>query len=323
MKAIVYTEYGSPDVLHLEEVDIPVPKDNEILVKVHAASANAADWHLLRGDPFLFRLYCGLFQPKFTIIGNDIAGRVEAVGKNVTQFKPGDDVFGDLSPHGFGGYAEFACAPESAFARKPESLSYEAAAAVPTAALTALQPLRDRAKVQPGHKVLIHGASGGVGTFAVQIAKLLGAEVTAVCSTHNLERIRALGADLVIDYTQEDFTQNGQRYDRIFAANGDRSIGDYQRALAPNGVYVMTGGSMGQLYQALLLGPWIALFSGKKMGNLLVKPNRADLEYMASLLETRQVTAIIDRRYPLSEVPDAIRYLEEGHAQGKIIITIA
>lgn len=323
MKAIVYTEYGSPDVLRLDEVEKPTPRDNEILVKVHATSANAADWHLLRGDPFLFRFYCGLFKPRFPIIGNDIAGRVEAVGKSVTQFKPGDDVFGDLSPHGFGGYAEYACAPETAFVRKPESISYEEAAAVPTAGLTALQALRDRGNVQPGRKVLINGASGGVGTFAVQIAKALGAEVTAVCSSRNVDRVRALGADHVIDYTREDFTQSGQHYDCIFAANGDRSIGDYQRALAPHGVYVMTGGTMKQLYQALFLGPWIALNSTMKMGNLLVKPNQADLAYMRGLLETGQVSPVIVRRYPLREVPDAIRYLEEGHAQGKVIITIA
>ncbi len=322
MKAIVYTEYGSPDVLQLKDVEKPTPKDDEVLIKVHAASVNAADLHLLRADPFLVRLSSGLLKPKNEILGADIAGRVEAVGRNVKQFKPGDEVFGDISGCGWGGFAEYVCARENALVLKPANSSFEEAAAVPMAAVTALQGLRGKGQIQSGQKVLINGASGGVGTFAVQIAKSFGAEVTAVCSTGNLDRMRSIGADHVIDYTQEDFTQNGHRYDLILAANGYHPISDYKRVLTPKGTYVMTGGSMAQMSQAMLQGPWISMSGSQKMGNLLAKPNNADLAFMKELLEAGKVKPVIDRRYPLAEVPEALRYLEEGHAQGKVVITI-
>jgi len=322
MKAIVYTEYGAPDVLQLREVEKPTPRDDEVLIKVHAASVNAADLHLLGADPFLIRLSSGLLKPKHTILGAAIAGRVEAVGRNVKQFQPGDEVFGDISGCGWGGFAEYVCASEDALVLKPTRLSFEEAAAVPMAAVTALQGLRDKGQIQAGQKVLINGASGGVGTFAVQIAKSFGADVTAVCSTGKMDMVRALGADQVIDYTQEDFTHNGQRYDLILAANGYHSIADYKRALSPKGMYVMTGGSGVQLFQAMLLGPWISITGSKKMGNLLAKPNNKDLVFMKELLEAGKVVPVIDRRYPLCEVPDALRYLGEGRAKGKVVITV-
>jgi NADPH:quinone reductase-like Zn-dependent oxidoreductase len=322
MKAIVYSKYGSPDVLELKEVARPAPKEGEVLVKVHAVSVNSADLHLLRADPFLVRLSSGLINPKNLILGADIAGRVEAVGKNVKQFKPGDEVFGDISGCGWGGFAEYVCTCESALVMKPSNSSFEEAAAVPMAAVTALQGLRTKGKIRAGQKVLIYGASGGVGTFAVQIAKSFGAEVTAVVSTRNLDMARSIGADRVIDYTQEDFTQNGQGYDLIIAANGYHPISDYKRALSPRGTYVMTGGSMEQLNQAMLQGPWISMTGSKKMGNLLAKPNKADLAFMKDLLEAGKVKPVIDRRYPLNEVPQALRYLEEGHARGKVVITM-
>jgi NADPH:quinone reductase-like Zn-dependent oxidoreductase len=323
MRAIVYHTYGSPDVLKLEEVQKPVPRDDEVLVKVHAASVNAGDWHLLRAKPFLVRLSSGLLKPKNTILGSDIAGRVEAVGRNVKQFQPGDEVFGNTAKYGFGGFAEYVSVPENALVLKPTKISFEEAAAVPQAALTALQGLRDKGHIQPGQKVLIHGASGGVGTFAVQIAKSFGAEVTAVCSTRNVDMVRSIGADHVIDYTREDFTRNGQRYDLILAVNGYHSISDYKRALNPEGVYVMTGGSNAQLFQALLLGPLISRAGRQKMGSSAHKPNQKDLIFMKELLEAGKVTPVIDRRFPLPDVADAIRYLEAGHAQGKVVITIA
>lgn len=322
MKAIVATKYGPPDVLNLEEVDKPAPKNNEVLVEVHAASVNAGDWHLLRADPFLTRLAFGLLKPKHKILGADIAGRVEAVGGNVTQFQPGDEVFGDLSGCGFGGFAEYVCASEDALVVKPADTSFEEAAAVPSAAATALQGLREKGRIQQGQKVLINGASGGVGTFAVQIAKSSGAEVTGVCSTSKLEMVRSIGADHVIDYTQEDFTKNGQRYDLILATNGYHPISDYKRTLSPKGTYVMSGGSGAQMFQAMLLGPVISMTGNKKMGNLLKKSNKRDLVVLKDLLEAGQITPVIDRTYPLSEVPEAIEYLEEGHARGKVVITV-
>jgi NADPH:quinone reductase-like Zn-dependent oxidoreductase len=323
MKAMVYQKYGSPDVLELKEVEKPTPKDDEVLIKVHAASANAGDWHLLRGEPFLLRLMFGLLKPKNQRLGSDVAGTVEGVGRKVTQFQPGDEVFGDISGCGFGAFAEYVSVPENALALKPANMSFEDAAAVPAAAVTALQALRDKGQIQSGQKVLINGASGGVGTFAVQIAKSFGAEVTGVCSTGKMDMVRSIGADQVIDYTQEDFTKNGQRYDLILAANGYHSISDYKRALSPQGIYVMTGGAMAQMFQAMLLGPWISMTGSKKMGNLLMNPNQKDLVFMKELLEAGKVVPVIDRRYPLSEVPEAIRYLEEGHALGKVVITVA
>ena len=323
MKAIVYKEYGPPDVLNLEEVQKPTPKDDEVLLKVHAASANAADWHLMRADPFLVRVMgFGLLRPRNGLLGADIAGRVEAVGRNMTQFQPGDEVFGDLFGRGLGSFAEYVCAPADALASKPANVSFEEAAAVPLAAVTALQGLRYKGQVQPGQKVLINGASGGVGTFAVQIAKSFGAEVTGVCSTAKLDMVRSIGADHVIDYTKEDFTRNGQQYALILAANGYHPISDYKRALGPNGTYVMTGGSGAQMLQAMTLGPIMSITGSKTMGYLSMKHNKRDLVLMKDLLEGGEITPVIDRTYPLSEVPEAIRYLEEGHARGKVVVTV-
>ena len=323
MKAIVYTKYGSPDVLQLKEVEKPTPKENELLVKIRAASVNAADWHLLRADPFLVRIMGnGFLKPKNTILGADIAGRVEAVGRNVKQFRAGDEVFGDISASGWGGFADYVSVPENAVVSKPTNMTFEEAAAVPLAAVTALQGLRDKGKIQSGEKVLINGASGGVGTFAVQIAKSFGAEVTGVCSTSKMKMVRSIGADHVIDYTQEDFTKNEQRYDLILAANGYHPISDYKRALSPKGIYITTGGSMAQMFQAMLLGPLISMTGSKKMDFLGMKPNKKDLVFIKELLEEGKVVPVLDRRYPLSEVADAIRYIEEGHAKGKVVITL-
>ncbi len=324
MQAVVYTKYGPPEVLHLEDVEKPTPMDNEVLVEIHAASVNAKDWRLLRADPFLIRLmYGGLFKPKHQILGADIAGRVEAVGSNVTEFRPGDEVYGDVGECGLGGFAEYVSAPEDVLAKKPANSSFEEAAAVPMAAVSALQGLRDDGEIQPGQKVLINGASGGVGTFAVQIAKSFDAEVTAVCSTRNLDRMRSIGADHVIDYTQENFTQNGQQYDLILAVNGYHPISDYKRALNSTGIYVMAGGSTKQIFQALLLGSWMSKRGGKQMRSLSGKPSQSDLVDMAELIEAGKVVPVIDRQYALPEVPDAIRYLEQGHARGKVVITVA
>jgi NADPH:quinone reductase-like Zn-dependent oxidoreductase len=322
MKAIVYHNYGSPDVLKLEEVQKPVPQDDQVLVKVHASSVAAGTWHLLRATPFLIRFMSGLLKPKHKILGADVAGRVEAVGKNVTQFQPGDQVFGDLSDCGFGAFAEYVAVPEHALVLKPSNITFEQAATVPVSAVTALMGLRDHGHIQPGQKVLINGASGGVGTFAVQIAKALGAQVTAVCSTSKVALMRSIGADHVIDYKREDFTQNGQRYDLILAANGYHPISAYQRALSPHGIYVTTGGSTTQMFQAMLLGPLLSRNGNQKMGNMLARPNQKDLAFLKELLEAGKIVPVIDRCYPLSEVPEAIRYLEEGHAKGKIVITV-
>jgi NADPH:quinone reductase-like Zn-dependent oxidoreductase len=301
-------------------VPTPTVRDDDVLVRVHAASANAGDWHLLRGTPLPFRLVAGLTKPKYKIIGNDIAGTVEAVGRNVTQFKRGDEVFGEVSRCGFGAYAEYVAARESALALKPANLSFEEAAAIPTSGCTALQGLR-KGKIQFAQKVLIHGASGGVGTFAVQISKALGAVVTGVCSTRNAEMIRAIGADHVLDYTQMDFANTGQKFDLILAVNGDRSIWDYRRALNPTGRYVMIGGSNRQLGEALLLGPLLSI-SGQKFGNLLARPNQSDLLVLKNLVEAGKVRPVIERSYQLSEVPEAIRHLESGHASGKLVVAI-
>jgi NADPH:quinone reductase-like Zn-dependent oxidoreductase len=323
MKAVVYTRYGPPDVLKLAEREQPAPADDEVLVKVHAASVNAADWRMLMARPFLARLYNGLLRPKRQVLGADVAGTVERVGKNVRRFTPGDAVFGDLMRHGWGGFAEYALAPENAFASKPAGLSFEEAAALPMAGVTALQGLRDAGGLRPGEKVLIHGASGGVGTFAVQLAKQLGAEVTGVCSTGKVDLVRSLGADHVIDYTREDFTEGGARWDLILAANGDHAIGDYQRALRPGGRYVMAGGSSRQMFEALLLGRAIFLGSDRRMAALSVTVNPNDLSQLAELVEAGKVKPVIDRRYPLREVPEAVRYVAEGHARGKVIIDVA
>lgn len=320
MKAIVRAIYGPPDVLRLGDVPTPTTGDEGVLVRVHAASANAGDWHLLRGTPLPFRLVAGLIKPKYKIIGNDIAGTVEAVGRNVTRFKRGDEVFGEVSRCGFGAYAEYVVARENALALKPANFSFEEAASVPTAGCTALQGLR-KGNIQSAQKVLIHGASGGVGTFAVQIAKAWGAEVTGVCSTKNVEMIRSIGADHVLDYTRADIASSGRRFDLILAVNGDTSIWDYRRALTPTGRYVMSGGSNRQLSEVLFLGPLLSM-GGQKLGNLLAKPTASDLLVLKDLVETGKVRSVIERCYQLSEVPEAIRHLETGHASGKLVVTI-
>jgi NADPH:quinone reductase-like Zn-dependent oxidoreductase len=322
MKAIVYSNYGQADVLQLKEVEKPAPRDNEVLIKVQAAGINAADSHLVKGEPFMARLMFGLFKPKYPILGADIAGQVEAVGGSVTQFQPGDEVFGDLSGSGWGGFAEYVCAPEDVLVLKPAGLSFAAAAAVPMAAVTALQGLRDHGQVKPGQEVLIHGASGGVGTYAVQIARALGARVTAVCSTSKLDLVRSLGAERVIDYTREDFAGGGPCYDVILVANGDRPIGDYRRALRPGGILVVAGGSMKQLLQAMLLGPVLSRSGGQKIGHLVAGPNQKDLARVTQMLETGEIVPVIDKCYPLSEVPDAIRHVGNGHARGKVVVTV-
>ena len=323
MKAMVYTEYGPPDVLQLKEVKKPIPQDNEVLVKVRAASVNYADWAFVRGEPFLVRLMgAGLLKPNKAILGADITGQIEVVGKNAKQFQPGDEVFGDISECGFGGFAEYVAVPESVLALKPTNMTFEEAAAVPQAAVVALQGLRDKGHIQPGQKVLINGASGGIGTFAVQLAKSFGAEVTGVCSARNLDMVRSIGADHVIDYTQEDFTQNGQRYDLILATAGYRSVFDYKRALKPQGIYVVTGGSMAQIFQGMLLGSLISMTGTKKMGNLAAKPDQEDLVFIKELLESGKIKPVIDRRYPLSEVAEALRYYGTGHTRGKVVITV-
>lgn len=322
MKAIVYNKYGSPDVLELKEVEKPIPKDNEVLVKVHAASVNYGNLVLLKGEPFLARFAFGLLKPKYSIPGGDVAGRVEAVGANVKQFQVGDEVFGDLSGCGWGGFAEYVSVPENVLAAKSSNMSFEEAAAIPMASVTALQSLRDKGKIQSGQKVLIYGASGGVGTFAVQIAKAFGAEVTGVCSTRNVSIVRSIGADHVIDYTKEDFTKKMTRYDLILGANGYQPLSVYKRALSPNGVFVHVGGSVSQMFQTMVLGPWISVTGSKKMGSFLQRPNQKDLIVMKELFEAGKVKPVIDRRYKLSEVPEAFKYFAEGHAQGKVVITL-
>lgn len=321
MKAVTYEQYGLPDVLRLKEVEKPTPKDNEVLVKVRAASLNAYDWHLLTADIFLVRLNRGLLKPKITVLGADIAGEVEAVGKDVRQFKPGDAVFGCLAVCGDGGFAEYACATENALTLKPSNLSFEEAAAVPMAATTALQGLRDAGGIQPGQKVLIHGAAGGVGTFAVQFAKLFGAEVTAVCSTRNVEQARALGADHVVDYTQEDFAKTGQKYDLILGVNGYRPLSVYRNALTPNGRYVMAGGKPAQIFQALLLGRWMSR-NGQKMGIVSANAKPKDMAFIKELLKAGKIVPVIDKRYTFAETAEALRYLGTGHARGKVVITV-
>lgn len=318
MKAIVYTQYGSPDVLQLMEVEKPVPKGGEVVVKVHAASVNALDWHFMRGTPYLMRMVAGVRKPKLTRLGVDVAGLVYAVGPGVSEFRPGDAVFGSCR----GAFAEYAWTKADRLAPKPAALSFEEAAAVPVAGFTALQALRDAGKIRPGQKVVIDGAGGGVGTFAVQLAKAFGAKVTAVCGTGNLATMRALGADHVVDYTQEDFTRNGRRYDLILGANAHHSLLDYRRALGPNGIYVMTGGGGAEMLQAMLLAPFLSLVGKKKLRMKGAKAHKQDLLALKELLEADKIKPVIDRRYPLTETAEAIRYLEAGHAKGKVVITI-
>ena len=328
MKAVVYYNYGSPDVLKFEEIEKPAVADNQVLIKVRAASVNPLDWHFMRGTPYVVRLImAGLLKPKDKRLGVDVAGQVEAVGRNVTQFKPGDEVFGACR----GAFAEYACTSESALAMKPDNVTFEQAASIQVAALTALQGIRDKGRIQPGQKVLINGAAGGVGTFAVQIAKSFGAVVTGVCSTRNAEMVRSIGADRVIDYTKEDFTQQdftkgGQHYDLILDCVGNHSLSACRRVLTPKGIHVGVGGTsgpwmVGPLVRAIT-GPVLSRFGSQKFITFMAKSSKEDLAIMRELLATGKVTPVIDRCYRLSEVPEAIRYLEEGHARGKVVITL-
>jgi NADPH:quinone reductase-like Zn-dependent oxidoreductase len=325
MKAIVYCDYGSPDVLRLADVEKPTPNDDQLLIKVHAAAVNPLDWHFVRGMPYVMRLQAGLRKPKVVQVGVDFAGTVEAVGRNVTQFKAGDEVFGGKT----GAFAQYLCVrADRAVVPKPAGVTFEQAAAVPIAAVTALQGLRDKGRVQPGQKVLINGASGGVGTFAVQLAKTFGAEVTGVCSTKNLDLVRSLGADRVIDYTREDFTRGERRYDLILDNVGNRTLAEFRRVLAPKGRYVLIGGGgpndgrwiggLGRPVLALAQSPFIS----QEMGMMLAELNKKDLTLLGDLIQAGKVTPVIDRRYGLSEVPAAVRYLEEGHARGKVVIDV-
>jgi len=322
MKAIAYHEYGSADVLKCEEIEKPVPKDDEVLIKVRAASVNPLDYHLLR-HAFIRRVLSALSKVKITRPGRDVAGQVEAAGRKVTQFKPGDEVFGACA----GAFAEYACARESALAMKPDNVSFEQVASVPVAGLTALQGLRDRGQIQPGQKVLINGAAGGVGTFAVQIGKSFGAEVTGVCGTRNVEMVRSIGADHVIDYTREDFTKSGQHYDLIFDLVANHSFPAYRRVLTPRGIYIGAGivglgGSMIGLLTRQITELVLSRFVSQKFVTFMAKLNQEDLTVLGALMEAGKVTPVIDRRYTLREAPDAVRYLEEGHARGKVIIAL-
>jgi NADPH:quinone reductase-like Zn-dependent oxidoreductase len=322
MKAAVYSRYGPPDVVQIADLEMPVPKENEGLIKVRAASVNPLDSHFMRGTPYLVRISAGLLKPKDKRLGVDVAGRVEAVGRNVTQFKPGDAVFGSCR----GAFAEYACASESALVMKPDNVTFEQAASVPVAAFTALQGLRDKGHIQPGHKVLINGAAGGVGTLAVQIAKSFGADVTGVCSASNVDLVRSLGAERVIDYTQEDFTQRGQRYDLVFDCVGNRALLACRRVLTPKGIYIAVGGPSGRwmigpLARAIT-APVLSRFVSQNLVTVLARPSRQDLTIVHQLMAAGKVTPVIDRRYKLSEVPEAIRYLEKGHARGKVVITV-
>jgi NADPH:quinone reductase-like Zn-dependent oxidoreductase len=319
LKALVYRRYGPPDVLNVEDVEKPVPKGDEVLVRVHAASINAADRVLLRGKPFIIRLGTGLSKPKHPILGFDVAGRVEAVGPRVEAVRTGDEVFGASR---FGGFAEYACISERTLVSKPPNVSFEQAAATPTAAYTALQAIGKKGQLRPGERVLVEGASGGVGTFAVQLAKAFGAEVTAVCSTRNVEIARSIGADHVIDYSREDFTRSVRRYDLVLGVNAYRPISDYARALESNGTYVMSGGGGRQILQAIFQGLWLSKTGNKTLGNIMATAKKADLLVVKELLETGKIKPVIERTCSLSEVPDAIRRLESDHARGKTVITI-
>lgn len=322
MKAMVYNKYGTADVLNLKEIEIPALKHNEVLVKIHAVSVNSWDWDLLRGKPFLTRLG-GLLKPKYNILGADIAGKVEAIGSEITQLSVGDEVFGDISWCGWGGFAEYVSVNAEALTLKPASMTFEEAAAIPQAGVLALQGLRDKGQIHKAKKVLINGAGGGVGTFALQIAKLYGAEVTCVDSKKKLDTLKSIGADHVMDYTEDDFTKKGQLYDLILDVVGTRSIFDYKRVLNPKGTYVMIGGSMSLILQLLLLGPRIYKTEDKKMTILVHKPNKNDQNYLKDLFVAGKLVPVIDKnRYFLSQVAEAIRYLGEGHAKGKVVVCL-
>ena len=324
MKAVIFHKYKAPESLELIEMEMPSPRDNEVLIKIHASSINSWDWDILKGIPLANRFEFGLFKPKRKVLGCDIAGQVEKVGKHVKQLKVGDEIFGDISGCGKGAFAEYVCVPEDLLALKSREMTFREAAALPHTGVLALQGLLDKGHIHEGQKVLINGAGGGSGTFAVQIAKLFGAEVTCVDRESKFDMLRSLGTDHVIDYTQEDFTKNGQVYDLILDVVTYRSIFDYKRALSPKGIYVMLGGgSWARVIQTMFLGPLISLTGSKKIHILMYKPNKKeDVDFMKELLEAGKVKPVIDRRYPLSEVAEALRYLGEGHAQGKVVITV-
>jgi NADPH:quinone reductase-like Zn-dependent oxidoreductase len=317
MRAFIYEKYGPPETLRMAEVDKPVPTADEVLVEVRAASVNAADWHVLRGKPLFSRATLGLLRPKHKILGVDIAGRVEAVGSGVTRFKPGDEVYANLLDHGYGGFAEYAAVPVDAMSLKPAELSFEEAAAVPMAAATALQGLRHHGELQPTQQVLINGATGGVGSFAVQLAKASGAEVTGVTSTSNLELVRSLGADHVVDYTTTDFVAGGQRYDRILDTVGNRSVPDLRRALAPGGKAAVTGFTS----MRRLLG--VSLRGGKDIAQVQAHVTTADLELLSDQIAAGKLRPRIDRSYRFADIPAAITYLEQGHARAKVVVGVA
>ena len=321
MKAIVLTEYGSSDVLQLREVATPKPKDDEVQIKVHAASVNDWDWCLMRGTPFYVRLLCGLLKPKIKIPGVDVAGQVEAVGRDVKRFRPGDNVYGDLSECGFGGFAEYVCAKENSLALKPAGMTFVEAAAIPHAAMLAVQGLRDQGQIQPGQRLLINGAGGGVGTLGVQVAKSIGAEVAGVDNSGKLQMMRSIGFDHVLDYTKEDFTQTGQCYDLILDTKTNRSIFKYTRALSPGGTYVTVGGSTARLFQAFFLAPFIRVLTKKNVRVLGLKPNK-DLDYVNELFEAGKITPVIDGPYELSEVPEVIQRFGDGSHKGKLVISL-
>lgn len=323
MKAMLRHAYGSPGVVRLEEVPKPVPRNDEVLVKVRAASANPGDWHVVRGAPLVMRLMgFGLLRPKRAALGADVAGTVEGIGPDVRELAVGDDVFGDISDCGWGAFAEYVCVHERALVRKPAALTFEQAAAVPLAAVTAVHALRDEGQIRAGAKVLVNGASGGVGTFAVQIAKALGAEVTGVCRTKNVDRVRSIGADRVIDYTRDDFTRDAERYDLIVDAAAFRPVSECLRALKPEGTYVHVGGTTNGMFGAAFASMRTSLIGNKHVRVLMSKPDRKALLFVKDLLEAGKVVPVVDKQYPLRDVPDAIRYLESGHARGKVVIEV-
>ncbi len=322
MKAIVYSTYGSPEVLQLKEVATPTPKDNEVLIKVHATSVNSWDWDLLRGTPFIVRLVGGgILKPQINILGCDVAGTIEAVGKKVKKIKVGDDVFGDLSGGNWGGFAEYTCAREGELTLKPASITFEQAASLPQAAVMALQGVQDYGQVKPGQKVLINGAGGGIGSFAIQLAKNAGAEITAVDKASKFKFMHLLGANHIIDYQKEDFTKNNQQYDLILDVVGHHSIYEYKQSLTPNGMYRMMGGPTPLILQSFFVAPFITMFSNKKMGVLAQKTNK-NLSYLAKQVEAGKLKTSIDKVFPLTQTAKAIQYLGSGNAQGKVVVSI-
>ncbi|MBN2739229.1 MAG: NAD(P)-dependent alcohol dehydrogenase [Spirochaetales bacterium] len=322
MKAVIYKKYGPPENLQFVEIDKPLPKENEVLIKVHASSLNAFDWHMLTADIFFVRLFGGLTKPRTPILGADVAGTVEAIGSSVVQFKPGDTVFGDLAMSGNGTLCEYTIAPENRLHKVPKGVSLDDAAAVPMAGVTALQALREQGNISKGKKVLINGASGGVGTFAIQLAKVFEAEVTAVCSTQNQKLAKDLGADFTIDYKKEDFTKNEKKYDIILGVNGYHPLKDYRDSLTDQGVYVAIGGSPKQMSEIRMQGPFFSSKKGKKFTALFTQPKGQDLEFLISLIKEKKIKVVIDKKFKLHEIIEAFHYLGKGHAQGKVIVNV-